>query len=182
MDRFSPLRMRTIALVGLMGVGKTSIGRRLAAALDMPFRDADAEVEAAAGRSVSDIFAEMGEAAFREGERRVISRLLDEPPHVLATGGGAFVNAKTRALIKAKAVSVWLRTDLDVLVRRLARKDNRPLLAGRDAKEVLTQQAQARYPFYAEADVVVETGDTAHQTSVDQVLQALVQHLESRPQ
>jgi shikimate kinase len=182
MDHDTPLRTRTIALVGLMGVGKTSVGRRLAEALDMPFRDADIEVEAAAGRSIPDIFADLGEPAFREGERRVISRLLDEPPHVLATGGGAFVNAETRALIKAKAVSVWLKTDLDVLAKRLARKDNRPLLIGRDPKEVLTQQAQARYPFYAQADLTVETGDTAHQASVDQVLRALKTYWESRVQ
>src|SRR6185295_10286384 len=113
MDRFEPLRRRTIALVGLMGVGKSSVGRRLANALALPFRDADSEVEAAAGRSISDIFAELGEPAFREGERRVIARLLDEPPHVLATGGGAFIDPKTRELIKSKAVSVWLKADLD---------------------------------------------------------------------
>src|ERR1700722_2405224 len=109
---FNPaLRTRTIALVGLPGVGKTSIGRRLAAALELPFRDADEEVERAAGRTISEIFAERGEMEFREGERRVIARLLDDPPHVLATGGGAFMNAETRRLIREKAVSVWLRAD-----------------------------------------------------------------------
>ena len=111
------LQERTIALVGLMGVGKSTIGRKLAQALDQPFRDADHEIETAAGRSISDIFAERGEAEFRAGERRVMARLLDEPPHVLATGGGAFMNPQTRALIKAKAVSVWLRADLDVMAR-----------------------------------------------------------------
>jgi shikimate kinase len=109
MNRYEPLRHRTIALVGLMGVGKSSVGRRLANVLNLPFRDADAEVETAAGRSVSDIFAELGEQAFREGERRVIARLLDQPAHVLATGGGAFVNDGTRALIKSRAISVLLK-------------------------------------------------------------------------
>jgi shikimate kinase len=173
MDRYAPLRHRTIALVGLMGVGKSSVGRRLASALGLPFRDADAEVEAAAGRSISDIFAELGEPAFREGERRVIARLLDQPPHVLATGGGAFVNPDTRALIKSKAISVWLKADLDVLARRVARKDTRPLLAGKDPAAVLQEQARVRYPAYAEADVVVETGDSAHHVTVDQVIRAL---------
>src|SRR3954471_17720261 len=131
------LRGRTLVLVGLMGVGKSSVGRRLATVLDLPFRDADNEVEAAAGRSISEIFADLGEPAFRDGERRVIARLLDEPPHVLATGGGAFVNDETRALILRKGVSVWLKADLEVLARRVARKNNRPLLAGKDAAQVL---------------------------------------------
>lgn len=161
-----------------MGVGKSSVGRRLANALSLPFRDADSEVESAAGRSISDIFAELGEAAFREGERRVISRLLDQPPHVLATGGGAFMNPETRALIKSRAVSVWLKTDLEVLAKRVARKNTRPLLAGRDPLEVLKAQAEARYPAYAEADIMVETGDTPHHTTVDQVIRALSAYLE----
>jgi shikimate kinase len=180
MDRFNPLRSRTIALVGLMGVGKSSVGRRLANALDLPFRDADHEVEAAAGRSIADIFADLGEPAFREGERRVIARLLDDPPHVLATGGGAFMSPDTRALIKARSISVWLKADLEVLARRVSRKDNRPLLAGKDPLEVLKEQAEARYPAYGEADVVVETGDAAHHVTVDQVIQALGAHLEKQ--
>ncbi len=178
MDRYAPLRRRTIALVGLMGVGKSSVGRRLASALDLPFRDADTEVETAAGRSVADIFAEMGEPAFREGERRVISRLLDEPPHVMATGGGAFMSEETRRLIKAKAVSVWLKTDLEVLAKRVSRKDTRPLLAGADPIEVLRRQAEVRYPIYAEADITVEAGDAAHHVTVDQVIRALTAYLE----
>lgn len=177
MDRYEPLRRRTIALVGLMGVGKSSVGRRLANTLGLPFRDADAEVEAAAGRSISEIFAELGEAAFRDGERRVIARLLDGPPHVLATGGGAFMNPETRALIKARAVSVWLKADLEVLARRVGRKDTRPLLTGKDPMEVLRAQAEARYPAYAEADVTVETGDAAHHITVGQVIEALSTHL-----
>jgi shikimate kinase len=164
---------RTIALVGLMGVGKTSIGKRLAAALNLPFRDADHEIEAAAGRSVADIFAERGEAEFRAGERRVIARLLDEPPHVLATGGGAFTQAETRALLKAKALTVWLKADLEVLARRIARKSTRPLLIGRDPLEVLTAQARDRYPVYAEAHVAVDTMDAPHAEAVDAILRAL---------
>jgi shikimate kinase len=177
MDRYEPLRRRTIALVGLMGVGKSSVGRRLANTLGLPFRDADTEVEAAAGRSISEIFAELGEPTFRDGERRVIARLLDGPPHVLATGGGAFMNEETRALIKARAVSVWLKADLDILARRVGRKDTRPLLAGKDPMDVLKAQAEARYPAYAEADVIVETGDAAHHITVGQVIEALSAHL-----
>ena len=178
MDRFEPLRRRTIALVGLMGVGKSSVGRRLANALDLPFRDADSEVETAAGRSIADIFAELGEPAFREGEHRVIARLLEEPPHVLATGGGAFLDPRTRELIKRKAISIWLKTDLETLARRVARKDTRPLLVGKDPAAVLKAQAEARYPAYAEADVTVETGDAAHHVTVDQVLLALNAYVE----
>ena len=180
MDRYTPLRARTITLVGLMGVGKSSVGRRLANALDLPFKDADVEIEAAAGRSIPDIFAEMGEPAFREGERRVITRLLENPPHVLATGGGAFMNDETRALIKERSISVWLKADLDVLVRRVSRKDSRPLLSGKDPLAVLTELAEKRYPVYAQADIMVETGDTAHHVTVDQVIRALTRHLEEQ--
>ena len=177
MDRYEPLRRRTIALVGLMGVGKSSVGRRLANALGLPFRDADAEVESAAGRSIPEIFADLGEPAFRDGERRVIGRLLEGPPHVLATGGGAFMNPETRALIKDRALSVWLKADLEVLARRIGRKDNRPLLVGKDPMDVLRAQAEARYPAYAEADIAVETGDAAHHVTVAQVIAALKSHL-----
>lgn len=175
LDALAPLRDKTIVLVGLMGVGKSSVGRRLANVLGLPFRDADNEVEAAAGRSISAIFAELGEAAFRDGERRVIARLLDEPPHVLATGGGAFVNAETRALINEKAVSVWLKADIELLARRVSRKDNRPLVRGKDPVKVLTELAEARYPAYAEAQVHVETGDTPHMVAVEAILAALRQ-------
>jgi shikimate kinase len=178
MDRYAPLKTRTIALVGLMGVGKSSVGRRLANALGLPFRDADAEVEAAAGCSIKEIFAELGEAAFRDGERRVIQRLLDEPPHVLATGGGAFMNDETRALLKEKALIVWLKADLELLARRVGRKDTRPLLKDADPLSVLRAQAEVRYPVYAEAHVAVETGDTPHHVTVGQVIDALLAYLE----
>ena len=167
------LRERTIALVGLMGVGKSTIGRRLAQALELPFRDADQEIEKAAGCSISEIFAARGEEEFRAGERRVIARLLQEGPHVLATGGGAFMSTATRALIKQKAVSVWLKADLEVLVRRVSRKDTRPLLVGRDPRQVLQRLMDERYPVYAEADIVVETDDRPAAAAVDTILQAL---------
>ena len=167
---------KTIALVGLMGVGKSSIGRRLAAALGLPFRDADTEIEAAAGRTISEIFTLFGETAFRDGERRVITRLLEEPPHVLATGGGAFAQAETRALIKARAVPIWLKADLEILARRVSRRDHRPLLVGKDPMEVLKAHAEARYPAFAEAEIVVETGDAAYQVAVDAIIRALASH------
>ena len=174
-----PLRSRTIALVGLMGAGKSSVGRRLSAALNLPFRDADEEIEKAAGRSISDIFAEYGEADFRDGERRVIARLLDEAPHVLATGGGAFMNTETRALIKSRAVSVWLKVDLDTLAKRVGRKDTRPLLKGKDARAVLGELAAVRYPVYAEADITIESGDTPHHSTVDAIIKALKERAEA---
>lgn len=171
------LLARPVALVGLMGVGKSTVGRRLAAALKLAFRDADDEVERAAGRSVSDIFAELGEPAFREGERRVIARLLEEPPHVLATGGGAFAQPQTRELLRAGATVVWLKADPKVLARRVARRDTRPLLRGRDPLEVLEAMAQARHPAYAQAHLTVETGEAPHQAAVEAVLAALSAHL-----
>ena len=167
---------KTIALVGLSGVGKSSVGRRLAAALGMPFRDADTEIENAAGRPISEIFEQYGEEAFRDGERRVIARLLAEPPHVMATGGGAFVQPETRALIKEKAISVWLKADVEILARRVGRKEHRPLLAGKNALEILRAQAEVRYPAYAEADLTVETGDVPHQEAVSAIARALAAH------
>ncbi|HEX4742461.1 MAG TPA: shikimate kinase [Caulobacteraceae bacterium] len=170
------LNGKTIALVGLMGVGKSTIGRRLALALEMPFRDADAEIEAAAGQSISDIFADLGEPAFRDGERRVIARLLGEPPHVLATGGGAFAQPLTRELLHAKALTVWLKADLPILARRVARRDHRPLLVGRDPMEVLEAHARDRYPAFATAHLTVEVGDFPHQVAVEAVIAALERH------
>jgi shikimate kinase len=171
------LSSKTIALVGLMGVGKSSVGRRLAATLGMPFYDVDDEIEKAAGCSIPDIFAQHGEGEFREGERRVIARLLDDPPHVLATGGGAFVQPATRALIQARAVTVWLQADVDVLVKRTARRDNRPLLKGKDPRVVLAELAKAREPFYAMADIHISSGEAPHQAAVDAIIAGLKAHL-----
>jgi shikimate kinase len=175
------LRTRTITLVGLMGAGKSSVGRRLASALNLPFRDADEEVERAAGRSVAEIFADLGEAAFRDGERRVIARLLDQPPHVLATGGGAFMNPETRQLILERSTAVWLKADIDLLARRVARKTDRPLLQGKDPREVLEALARVREPVYAEAHVTVDSDETPHGVTVQAVIDALTAHLNAEP-
>ena len=164
---------RMIVLVGLMGAGKSTIGRRLAARLGVPFVDADDEVERAAGCSIEDMFEVHGEVAFREGEKRVIGRLLDGPVGVLATGGGAFMNEETRERIREKGVSVWLRADLDVLVRRCARRDDRPLLRDGDMRETLENLIDQRYPVYGEADIVVDTGDTPHRTVVGRIVDEL---------
>ncbi len=166
-------QQRTLALVGLMGAGKSSVGRRLAKVLGMEFHDADEEIERAAGRSVSEIFAELGEPEFRAGEHRVIARLVSGAPIVLATGGGAFQHPETRRVLKEKAVTVWLKVDLEVLARRVGRRDTRPLIRGKDPLQVLAAQAEARYPHYAEADLVVETGDISHQEAVEAILSAL---------
>jgi shikimate kinase len=173
------LSSKTIALVGLMGVGKSTIGRRLALAVGVPFRDADAEIEAAAGQSISDIFAGLGEGAFRDGERRVIARLLEDPPHVLATGGGAFAQPRTREILREKAVTVWLKADLEILAKRVARRDHRPLVAGKDPMAVLEAHARDRYPHFALADVVVEVGEAAHQVAVEAIVDALARRVEA---
>ena len=164
---------RTVALVGMMGAGKSAVGRRLAAKLGVPFRDADQEIETAAGCSVNEIFQRFGEPAFRDGERKVIARLLSEAPHVLATGGGAFIDAETRARIKADAVSVWLRVPLDTLVARVERRDTRPLLRNGDPREILQKLLVAREPIYAEADLVVDTQEGPHSGAVERILSAL---------
>ena len=168
---------RSIVLIGLMGAGKTAVGRRLANRLDLPFIDADTEIEAAAGGSISEIFAEHGEDYFRQGERKVIGRLLDSGPQVLATGGGAFMAPETRASIKAHGVSVWLRADLKVLLKRVGRRDNRPLLAAGDPGEVMKRLMEKRYPVYAEADVTVESRDVPHDMMVGTVIDALAAKL-----
>ena len=167
---------QTLVLVGLMGAGKSSIGRRLAAALAMPFYDADEEVERAARRTIPEIFAEMGEQAFRDGERRVIARLLDGPPHIMATGGGAFMNAETRALIADKATSIWLKADVEVLARRVGRKNDRPLLRGKDPREVLAKLAEQRYPVYALADITIDSVEGPHSATVKAIIAALQNH------
>lgn len=162
---------RTLVLVGLMGAGKSSIGKRLAQRLHVPFRDADAEIEDAAGCTIEEIFERHGEAAFRDGERRVIARLLtDATPHVLATGGGAFMDPETRARIKEFGVSIWLRADLDVLLKRVKKRNNRPLLKRGDPREILERLITERYPVYAEADLVVDSLDGPHDQVVDDVL------------
>ncbi len=168
-----PLVDRPVVLVGLMGAGKSSIGRRLAARLGVKFVDADSEIEAAAGCPIPEIFERHGEAAFRDGERRVIARLLDGGPQVLATGGGAFMDAETRARIAEGAVSVWLRADLDVLVERCSRKRNRPLLEGGDARAILSTLIEERYPTYAEADIVVDSVNGPHEEVVERIVAAL---------
>jgi shikimate kinase/3-dehydroquinate synthase len=165
---------RSIVLVGLMGAGKTSIGRRLAARLGLPFYDADAEIELAAGRTIPEIFARYGEESFRDGERRVIRRLLSGEPMVLATGGGAYMDEQTRAAARRDAVAVWLRCTLPVLVRRVAGRDNRPLLAGGDPEKILRTLMDRRYPVYAEADVIVDCGDESLDHSTNAVLSKLL--------
>jgi shikimate kinase len=160
----------TIVLVGLMGAGKSTIGQRLAKRLGMKFVDADGEIEKAAGCTVEDIFALHGESAFRDGEQRVIARLLEGPAHVLATGGGAFLNAATRESIKQRAVSVWLRADLDTLVRRVKRGSERPLLKNGEPREILAGLMKAREPIYASADLVVDSGDGPAENVVDQIV------------
>jgi shikimate kinase len=150
---------RTIVLVGLMGAGKTKIGRRLAARLSLPFFDSDEEIETAAGETIEEIFRNRGEVVFRDGERRVIARLLQRPPHVLATGGGAFMDPATREIIARRGVSVWLRADLDVLFARVSRRSNRPLLKTPDPRAVLAELIDRRHPIYAEADITIDSGD-----------------------
>ncbi len=168
---------RTVALVGLMGAGKTTVGRRLAQALALPFVDADEAIATAAGRSIEDIFAERGECEFRRGERQVIARLLAGPVHVLATGGGAFINANTRALMKEQAITIWLRAPLDVLMKRVVKRDHRPLLKEDDPEAVMQRLMSERYPIYAEADLTVDTAHGPHHTAVAAILDALREYL-----
>ena len=165
---------KPLVLVGLMGAGKTAVGRRLAAKLEVSFVDADSEIEAAAGCTIEEIFESHGEQAFRDGERRVVARLLEtEPVHVLATGGGAFMDPETRALIKEKAVSVWLRADLEVLFERVSRRSHRPLLKTADPKAKLAELMALRYPVYAEADIVVDSGAGPVGAMVERVIEAI---------
>lgn len=167
------LHTKPIALVGMMGVGKTSIGRRLAQRLHIPFVDADQEIVDAAGLSIPEIFERFGEPHFRDGERRVIARLFDGKRKVIATGGGAFVNEETRRLMLERAVVIWLDADIDTLVERTARKGDRPLLANGDAREILTRLAQERNPFYAQAHIRVKSQSNPHEATLDAILKAL---------
>lgn len=168
-----PMAERAIVLVGLMGAGKTTVGRRLAQRLGLPFVDADSEIEKAAGETISEIFEHHGEAAFRDGERRVIARLLHNPRQILATGGGAFMDPETRANIAARGISVWLRADLDVLLRRVGRRGNRPLLKQDDPRVVMERLMAQRYPVYAGADITVESVEGPHDQVVEDIIQGL---------
>jgi len=167
------LGTRSVVLVGMMGAGKTSIGRRLATRLAIPFVDADAEIEKAAGMSITDIFTIHGEPDFRAGETRVIARLLESGPQVLATGGGAFMNPETRAAIAGKGISVWLKADFEVLMRRIKRRQDRPLLHTDDPAATLRQLMDARYPVYALADLTVQSREVPHDKIVDEIVDAL---------
>jgi shikimate kinase len=179
----APLQNRSIVLVGMMGVGKSSIGRRLAARINVPFVDADAEIEKAAGMNIADIFARHGEPYFRSGEARVIARLLEGGPQVLATGGGATMNADTRAAIKAKGVSIWLNAEFDVLMRRInKRKNDRPMLQTADPGATLRELLAERAPVYAQADLTVQSREVPHDAIVTEIMTALAGLLGTAPQ
>lgn len=167
----------SIVLVGMMGAGKSSVGRRLATRLGIPFVDADAQIEEAAQMSIADIFEAYGEAEFRSAEARVIARLLEGGPQVLATGGGAFIHPETRATIRHKGISFWLNADFDVLLRRVKRRSDRPLLKTADPAETLRRLLAERQPIYAEADVIIHSRDVPHEKMVDEILTALGRHL-----
>ena len=167
------LGRRSLVLVGMMGAGKSSVGRKLAARLGVLFLDADNEIEAAAGMTIPEIFETRGEPEFRSGEARVIARLLDGGPQVLATGGGAYMNAETRALIAQKGISIWLKADADVLMRRIKRRNDRPLLRTADPEATLKRLIDERYPVYALADLTVESRDVSHEVIVDEMIEAL---------
>ena len=164
---------RTVALVGLMGAGKSTVGRRLAYALGRQFYDSDDEIEKAAGLSISDIFALHGEAEFRRGEQRVLERLLSEPPHVLATGGGAYLNPDTRTLLREHAITIWLNADLETLWRRVSKRGHRPLLKADNPKGVLSRLLDERAPIYEKADIVVTSREGPHRATVNSILKAL---------
>ncbi|HVI50959.1 MAG TPA: shikimate kinase [Candidatus Sulfotelmatobacter sp.] len=173
----SPVLPRTVVLVGLMGAGKSCVGRRLAARLGVDFVDADQEIEKAAGQTVSEIFSHYGEPAFRELERKVMARLMSGPPCILAAGGGAFMDPETRDLVKTHGLSLWLRADLDLLVKRTAGRDHRPLLKTGDPRDILGRLIDQRYPVYAQADVIVDSADQPADVTVDAVQAALEVHL-----
>jgi shikimate kinase len=172
---------KTLVLVGMMGAGKTSVGKRLAGVLSVPFRDADAEIEIAAGCTINEIFERFGEPDFRAGERKVIARLLLEPPHVLATGGGAFMDPETRARIHEQAISIWLKAHVDLLLERVLRKDTRPLLRNTDSRAALERLLTEREPIYSQADITVESDDGPHDLVVRRILSALDSRLKIAP-
>lgn len=167
---------RMVALVGMMGAGKSSLGRRLASRLEVSFCDADSEIEEAAGCTINEIFDRFGETAFREGERRVIARLLDGSPKILATGGGAFATEETRADIQARAFSVWIKAPVDVLLTRVQRRDTRPLLKTGDPRATLERLLQERENIYGQAHLTIESGDGPHGVAVDRIIHGLREH------
>ncbi len=169
---------RTVVLIGMMGAGKSTIGRQVAELLNVQFRDADREIEEAAGRSIEEIFADFGEEHFRSGERRVIARLLEEEPFILATGGGAFMDAETRLLVKEKAVSIWLRADFDVLWARVSKRAHRPLLKTVNPQQTLRDLIDKRYPVYAAADITVDSADRPTGETADRVISCLNDYLD----
>jgi shikimate kinase len=173
---------RPIVLVGMMGAGKTTVGRRLAERLGLKFHDADLEIEKAAGMSVADLFLEHGEESFRRGEAQIIARLLSGPPHVLATGGGAILFAETRRLIKAKAWSVWIKADVEVLLRRATRRKTRPLLKVGDPRATLSRLLEARQEFYAQADLAIESLPGPHTLTVDAIIDGLADLMKEQAQ
>lgn len=170
------LGQRPLVLVGLMGCGKSSIGKRLAAKLSLPFIDADEEIERVAQKSISEIFSDHGEAFFRDREAKVIARLLGSGPQVLATGGGAFITPETRQKIREAGLSIWLRAELPVLMRRVGKRDTRPLLKSGDPEQVMRNLMAARYPIYAEADITIESRDIPHDSIVAEIIAALARH------
>ena len=169
----SALSDKSIVMVGLMGCGKSAVGRRLAARLGLPFVDADEEIEKAAGQTIADIIAEHGEPYFREGERKVLARLMRSGPQVLATGGGAFMNPETRAVIAERGISVWLKAELPLLLRRVGKRNNRPLLKDGDPEVVMQKLMDVRYPIYAQADITVESRDVPHDVIVSEIIERL---------
>lgn len=175
------LNGRPIILIGLMGAGKTTIGRRLAKRLAIPFRDADHEIEAAANMSVAEIFSQHGEAHFRDGEKKVIARLIEEGSHVLATGGGAWMNEETRSIVTGRGVSVWLKAEFDILMERVRRRSHRPLLQNPDPEGVMRKLIDERYPVYAEADLTVLSRDVPHEAIVGAVIDALEEYVKANP-
>jgi len=179
----SALGHRSIVMVGMMGCGKTAIGRRLAQRLELPFADADEEIEKAAGKSISEIFQDHGEQHFRDGERKVIARLLRSGPQVLATGGGAFMNEETRKAVRENGISIWLKADLPVLLRRVGRRESRPLLKVENPEAIMKRLLKERSPVYALADIVADSKDEPHDQIVAQLIQLLLKSpvLEAQP-